>query len=46
MGARFESDPASLIYQDETLPPLTPVGAKPLVLGGTKFLSGSPRISS
>ena len=41
MFARFNSDPASLTYQDETLPPLTSVGAKPLVLGGAEFLSGT-----
>lgn len=41
MDARFNSDPASLIYGDETLPPLTSVGTKPLVLGGDEFLSGA-----
>lgn len=41
MDARFNSNPASIIFQAETLPPLTSVGAKPLVLGGGKFLSGA-----
>lgn len=41
MDARFNSDLASLIYGDETLPPLTSVGTKPLVLGGDEFLSGA-----
>lgn len=30
-----------LFHQDETLPPLTSVGAKPSVLGGAEYLSGA-----
>jgi len=41
MDDRFNSDPATPLYQDETLPPLTSMGAGPSGLGEAKFLSGA-----
>lgn len=46
MGARFNSDPASLTYQNETLPPLTSMGANALVSGAAEFLSGAPTLAA